>query len=111
MEYPTAGYRPPKYPNNKDLEISIDEVFEKMKKKHGPAYDAYPDSNMAYCEFENPEDRESVYMGNTSWISQPDGAKNIVYNENNLVSSTGNFVQFGIDQNRNLDEGSRKIFD
>lgn len=110
MNYPTAGYRPPRYPNNKDLEVSIDEVFEKMKRKNGPSYDVYPDSNIDYCEFENPEERESVYMGNTSWLSQADGPKNLVYNENNLVSSTGNFVQFGIDQNRNLDEVARKIF-
>jgi hypothetical protein len=107
MEYPTAGYRPPKYPDDKDLEISIDEVFEKMKKKHGPRYDDVPTQD--YCVFENPEHRESIYYGNTSWINQPDGAKNVVYNENNLVSSTGNFVQYGIE--KNLDEMARKIFD
>jgi hypothetical protein len=104
MEYPTAGLRPPKYPDNKELELSIDDVFEKMKKKHGPSYDDVP--NMYNCEFENPESRESIYMGNTSWISQPDGAKNLVYNENNLVSSTGNFVQFGIEKNRDANKSS-----
>ena len=104
MEYPTGGLRPPKYPDNKELELSIDEVFNKMKKKHGPSYDDVP--NMDYCEFENPESRESIYMGNTSWISQPDGAKNVVYNENNLVSSTGNFVQFGIEKNREKNKSS-----
>jgi hypothetical protein len=113
MEYPTAGYRPPKYPNNVELEVSIDEILEKMKKKHGPSYDDYPE--MDYCEFENPEDRESVYIGNTSWISQPDGDKNVVYNENNLVSSTGNFIQFGIEKNRDANKSSfddlaKKIF-
>jgi len=104
MEYPVTGLRPPKYLDNKDLEVSIDEVFNKMKTKHGPSYDDVPD--MDYCEFENPESRESIYMGNTSWISQPDGAKNLVYNENNLVSSTGNFVQFGIEKNREKNKSS-----
>jgi hypothetical protein len=104
MEYPVSGLRPPKYPDDPELEISIDEVFEKMKKKHGPSYDDIP--NMSNCEFENPESRESIYMGNTSWISQPDGAKNIVYNENNLVSSTGDFVQFGIEKNKDKNKSS-----
>jgi len=104
MEYPTAGFRPPKYLDDSELEVSIDEVFEKMKQKHGPSYDDVP--HMDYCEFENPESRESVYMGNTSWISQPDGAKNVVYNENNLVSSTGDFVQFGIEKNRDANKSS-----
>lgn len=113
MEYPTAGYRPPKYPDNPDLEISIDEILEKMKKKHGPEYDVPP--RMDYCEFENPESRETTYIGNTSWISQPDGAKNIVYNENNLVSTTGDFVQFGIEKNRDanksqFDDLAKRIF-
>ena len=31
MEYPTAGYLPPKYPKEKELEASIDEIFEKIK--------------------------------------------------------------------------------
>lgn len=107
MEYPTAGLRPPKYPDNKELELSIDDVFEKMKRKHGPSYDDYDDyPQMDYCEFENPESRENTYIGNTSWISQPDGAKNPVYNENNLVSSTGNFVQFGIEKNRDANKSS-----
>jgi len=114
MEYPTAGYSPPKYPNDKELETSIDEIFEKMKTKHGPSYDN-PPYHQDYCEFENPEDRETVYMGNTSWISQPDGAKNLVYNENSMVSSTGNFVQFGIEKNRDANKSSfdslaRQIF-
>ena len=114
MEYPTAGYVPPQYPNDKELETSIDDIFEKMKRKHGPSYDDIP--NMTYCEFENPEDRETVYMGNTSWIDQPDGAKNVVYNENSMVSSTGNFVQFGIEKNRDVnksqfDELAKRIFD
>lgn len=113
MEYPTAGYIPPKYPDNNELEVSIDEVFEKMKKKHGPVYDNPP--SMDYCEFENPESRETTYIGNTSWISQPDGAKNPVYNENNLVSTTGDFVQFGIEKNReknksSFDDLAKKIF-
>ena len=113
MEYPTAGFKPPKYPNDRELEVSIDEVFEKMKKKHGPSYD--DNLNMDYCEFENPESRESVYMGNSSWISQPDGAKNVVYNENNLVSSTGDFVQFGLEKNRDstkssFDDLAKRIF-
>lgn len=104
MEYPTAGFRPPKYSDDPDLEVSIDEVFEKMKKKHGPEYDI--PSRMDYCEFENPESRETTYIGNTSWISQPDGAKNVVYNENNLVTSTGDFVQFGIEKNRDANKSS-----
>lgn len=104
MEYPTAGLRPPKYSDDPELEISIDEVFNKMKQKHGPQYDDVPD--MYNCEFENPESRETIYMGNTSWISQPDGAKNVVYNENNLVSSTGDFVQFGIEKNRDANKSS-----
>ena len=104
MEYPTAGFRPPKYSDDPDLEVSIDEVFEKMKKKHGPSYDDYP--VMDNCEFENPESRETTYIGNTSWISQPDGAKNVVYNENNLVTSTGDFVQFGIEKNREKNKSS-----
>lgn len=104
MEYPTAGLRPPKYYDDPELEISIDEVFNKMKQKHGPQYDNPP--SMDYCEFENPESRETTYIGNTSWISQPDGAKNVVYNENNLVSSTGDFVQFGIEKNRDANKSS-----
>jgi hypothetical protein len=113
MEYPTAGYSPPKYPNDKELETSIDKIFEKMKKKHGPRYDNAPIQD--YCEYENPDERESVYMGNTSWIGQPDGATNLVYNENSMVSSTGNFVQFGIEKNRDanksqFDELAKQIF-
>jgi len=104
MEYPTAGFKPPKYPDDPELEVSIDEILEKMRKKHGPSYDDVP--NMPYCEFENPESRETVYMGNSSWISQPDGAKNVVYNENNLVSTTGDFVQYGIEKNRDSNKSS-----
>jgi len=98
MNYPTAGFHPPKYPKNPELEHSINDVFEKMRKKKQKQYDDVPD--IPECEVEHPEDRESVYIGNTSWLGQADGDRNAVYNENNLVTTTADFVQFGLNKNQ-----------
>lgn len=124
MEYPTAGLRPPKYPDDKNLEISVDDVFEKMKRKHGPPYVDDPQylGNADLCEFENPENRETNYVPkyiNTSsgWINQIDNYGNISYNDylndnlnDHLIPGQGNFVQFEMEKNKKLDDLAKKIF-
>jgi hypothetical protein len=63
-------------------------------------------------EFEDCDDnsREIIYKGRSDWLNQDDGFPNPFFG-NNLVSSTGAAVQFGLQKNQNsIDVMAKKIF-
>ena len=100
-----------------DLEDNIDEneLIEKIKEKAKVPFDEHvgEDYNKnKEMEFEECDDnsREIVYKGSSEWLNQDDGFPNPFYG-NNLVSSTGTAVQFGLQKNQNsLDLLAKKMF-
>ena len=100
-----------------DLEDNIDEneLIEKIKEKTKVPFDEHvvEDQNKNNeMEFEECDDnsREIVYKGSSEWLNQDDGFPNPFYG-NNLVSSTGTAVQFGLQKNQNsLDLLAKKMF-
>ena len=100
-----------------DLEDNIDEneLIEKIKAKTEMPFDEHIEEDKLRnkeMEFEDCDDnsREIIYKGRSDWLNQDDGFPNPFFG-NNLVSSTGAAVQFGLQKNQNsIDVMAKKIF-
>ena len=110
-----------------DLEDNIDEneLMEKITKKAQVPFDpkirstrgVYPhvtEDTVREVKIEEPDDddRQIIYKGRDDWLNQFDGYENPFYG-NNMVTSTGSAVQFGLEQNQksvDLDKMAKQMF-
>jgi len=110
-----------------DLEDNIDEneLMEKITKKTQVPFDpkirstrgVYPhvtEDTVREVKIEEPDDddRQIIYKGRDDWLNQFDGYENPFFG-NNMVTSTGSAVQFGLEQNQksvDLDKMAKQMF-
>ena len=100
-----------------DLEDNIDEneLMDKITKKTQVPLDPHVvEDKVREIHVEEPDndDREIIYKGRDDWLNQFDGYENPFFG-NNMVTSTGSAVQFGLEQNQksvDLDKMARQMF-
>ena len=93
----------------------INELMEKITKRtHIPMDPHVVEDPVREVKIEEPDDddREIIYKGRDDWLNQFDGYENPFFG-NNMVTSTGSAVQFGLEQNQksvDLDKMAKQMF-